>query len=103
MSSSYAASIETADRDQTGLQSRREHCSADPDLLATIGRALGHAVYRYGAALERGHRVDEHGSGRPGVVAQQRLPVIRSESGAFGRVAEVGEYPGEAIGVGVVR
>ena len=44
MSSSYAASVEKADPDQTGLQSRREHCSADPDLLATIGRALGHQV-----------------------------------------------------------
>jgi uncharacterized membrane protein YbhN (UPF0104 family) len=38
-----------------------------------------------------------------GVVAEQRLPVVRREPGAVRGVAEVGQNLGEAIGVGVVR
>ncbi len=37
------------------------------------------------------------------VVAAQRLPVVRREPGSVGGLAEVGQYRGEAIGVGVVR
>jgi phage replication-related protein YjqB (UPF0714/DUF867 family) len=40
----YDASIEKARRSQADLRKRREHCSADPDRLATIGRAAGHQV-----------------------------------------------------------
>lgn len=38
------ASITRARSSQEDLEKRREHCSADPEKLATIGRAVGHQV-----------------------------------------------------------
>src|SRR4030095_11982649 len=41
----YSASIKKAlDPEQKDLIKHKEHCSADPEKLATIGRALGHQV-----------------------------------------------------------
>jgi len=42
-------------------------------------------------------------SGRVGVVAKQRLPVVGGEPGAIGALAEVGQDLGEPVGVGGVR
>jgi phage replication-related protein YjqB (UPF0714/DUF867 family) len=66
VSSAYAASIEQADPSQTGLQSRPEHCSADPDLLATIGRALGHQVRITRGPTERALYTVSAAEGAPG-------------------------------------
>jgi phage replication-related protein YjqB (UPF0714/DUF867 family) len=38
------ASIKRARSSQEDLKKRREHCSADPEVLAAIGRAVGHQV-----------------------------------------------------------
>ena len=41
----YGASIKKAlDPEQQDLIKHKEHCSADPEKLATVGRALGHQV-----------------------------------------------------------
>jgi phage replication-related protein YjqB (UPF0714/DUF867 family) len=44
---SYAASIEPAAKGQADIIARREHCSADADRLAAIGRAVGQQVRIY--------------------------------------------------------
>jgi co-chaperonin GroES (HSP10)/phage replication-related protein YjqB (UPF0714/DUF867 family) len=41
---SYEASVKKALSSQRDLKRRKEHCSADPKKLATVGRALGHQV-----------------------------------------------------------
>jgi phage replication-related protein YjqB (UPF0714/DUF867 family) len=41
---SYSASLKKALASQQDLLKRKEHCSADPEKLATIDRALGHQV-----------------------------------------------------------
>ena len=41
----YDVSVRKADRStQQDLIDHKEHCSADPEKLATVGRALGHQV-----------------------------------------------------------
>jgi phage replication-related protein YjqB (UPF0714/DUF867 family) len=40
----YVANVRQARRSQNTLTSKREHCSADPERLATIGRAQGHQI-----------------------------------------------------------
>jgi co-chaperonin GroES (HSP10)/phage replication-related protein YjqB (UPF0714/DUF867 family) len=40
----YDASVKKAQSSQRDLKRHKEHCSADPKKLATIGRALGHQV-----------------------------------------------------------
>jgi phage replication-related protein YjqB (UPF0714/DUF867 family) len=40
----YHASIKVARRSQEGIRKHREHCSADPERLAAIGRAVGQQV-----------------------------------------------------------
>src|SRR5262245_34720365 len=44
---SYSASVRKALREQRDLTRNGEHCSADTDRLATIGRAVGHQVRVY--------------------------------------------------------
>jgi phage replication-related protein YjqB (UPF0714/DUF867 family) len=40
----YDTNVQKAFRSQATLDNEREHCSADPEQLATIGRAKGHQV-----------------------------------------------------------
>ena len=40
----YVASVKEALHSQNDLKDHREHCSADPEKLATVGRASGHQV-----------------------------------------------------------
>lgn len=42
--STFSASIKKALSSQTDLINNREHCSADPEKLATIGRSVGHQI-----------------------------------------------------------
>jgi phage replication-related protein YjqB (UPF0714/DUF867 family) len=44
LTSTYQASVKRALASQTDLIDDREHCSADPERLETIGRAVGHQV-----------------------------------------------------------
>ena len=90
MSSSYAASIEKADPSQTGLQSRSEHCSADPDLLGTIGRALGHQVRITRNAKERALYTVSTAEGAPGTFE----PIVRMGDRGLARLGATEGFPG---------
>ena len=90
MSSSYAASVEKADPSQTGLQSRPEHCSADPDLLATIGRALGHQVRITRSPAERALYTVSAAEGAPGTFE----PVVRMGDRGLARLGATEGFPG---------
>ncbi len=90
MSSSYAASIEKADPSQTGLQSRPEHCSADPDLLGTIGRALGHQVRIVRNPTERALYTVSAAEGAPGTFE----PIVRMGDRGLARLGATEGFPG---------
>ena len=99
MSSSYAASIEKADPSQTGLQSRPEHCAADPDLLATIGRALGHQVRIIRNPTERALYTVAAAEGVPGTfepivrIGDDGLARLGTDAGFAGTVDAVVPHP----------
>jgi phage replication-related protein YjqB (UPF0714/DUF867 family) len=90
VSSSYAASIEMADPSQTGLQSRPEHCSGDPDLLATIGRALAHQVRIVRSPTERALYTVSAAEGAPGTFE----PIVRMGGGGLARLGATEGFPG---------
>lgn len=90
MSSSYAASIEKADPSQTGLQSRSEHCSADPDLLGTIGRALGHQVRIARNPAETALYTVSAAEGAPGTFE----PIVRMGDRGLARLATTDGFRG---------
>ena len=90
MSSSYAASIEKADPSQTGLQSRSEHCSGDPDLLATIGRALGHQVRITRSPTERALYTVSAAEGAPGTFE----PIVRMGDRGLARLGATEGFAG---------
>jgi phage replication-related protein YjqB (UPF0714/DUF867 family) len=82
VSTAYAASIEKADPSQRGLQSRPEHCSGDPDLLATIDRALGQQVRIIRNPTERAIYTVAATEGVPGSFE----PIVRMGEGALARL-----------------
>ena len=84
MSSSYAATIEKA------LLSRPEHCSADPDLLGTIGRALGHQVRIIRSPSERALYTVGVAEGAPGTFE----PIVRMGDGGLARLGATDGFPG---------
>lgn len=84
MAGSYAATIEKADRD------RREHCSADPDLLATIGRALGHQVRIVRSPTEKALYTVGAAEGAPGTFE----PIVRMGDGGLARLGATDGFPG---------
>jgi phage replication-related protein YjqB (UPF0714/DUF867 family) len=90
VSSSYSASIEKADPSQTGLQSRPEHCSGDPDLLATIGRALGHQVRIVRSPAERAIYTVGVAEGAPGTFE----PIVRMGDRGLARLGATAGFPG---------
>ena len=90
MSSSYAASIEKADPSQTGLQSRPEHCSADPDLLGTIGRALGHQVRITRNPREKALYTVSTAEGAPGTFE----PIVRMGDRGLARLGATEGFSG---------
>ena len=90
MPSSYAASIEKADASQTGLRSRPEHSSADPDLLATIGRALGHQVRIVRSPTERALYTVGAAEGAPGTFE----PIVRMGERGLARLGATEGFPG---------
>jgi phage replication-related protein YjqB (UPF0714/DUF867 family) len=90
VSSSYGASIEKAGPDQTALQTRPEHCSADPDLLATIGRALGHQVRITRNPRERALYTVSAAEGAPGTFE----PIVRMGDRGLARLGATEGFPG---------
>jgi phage replication-related protein YjqB (UPF0714/DUF867 family) len=90
VSSSFAASIEKADPSQTGLQSRPEHCSADPDLLGTIGRALGHQVRIKRNPSETALYTVGVADGTPGTFE----PIVRMGDRGLARLGATDGFPG---------
>ena len=84
MSTSYAASIEKAGPD------RAEHCSADPDLLATIGRALGHQVRIVRDSSERALYTVGAAEGAPGTFE----PIVRMGDRGLARLDATEGFPG---------
>jgi phage replication-related protein YjqB (UPF0714/DUF867 family) len=90
VSTAYAASIEKADPSQKGLQSRPEHCSGDPDLLATIGRALGHQVRITRSPTERALYTVAAAEGEPGSFE----PIVRMGDGGLARLSATEGFAG---------
>jgi phage replication-related protein YjqB (UPF0714/DUF867 family) len=84
MPGSYAATIERADRD------RREHCSADPDLLATIGRALGHQVRIVRSPTEKALYTVGAAEGVPGTFE----PIVGMGDGGLARLGATDGFAG---------
>src|SRR5436309_347220 len=76
----YDASVKRALASQQDLIGHREHCSVDPERLATIGRSVGNQVRirrdtgEYGLfTVSEGRREDPDGTVRMGLAGRRRL------------------------------
>jgi phage replication-related protein YjqB (UPF0714/DUF867 family) len=85
MAGSYTATIEKADPGP-----RQEHCSADPDLLATIGRALGHQVRIIRGPTEKALYTVGAAEGAPGTFE----PIVRMSDRGLARLGATEGFPG---------